>query len=82
MSRRKGWVEGSALAVFDVLAGAYRGKAVEDRNLLTHAILVDAEGYPAAPKSLCGRISGERLCDVPVEGAPTCPLCAERAARA
>ena len=81
MRRRKPWPEGTAIGVFSVLAGAYRGKDIEERTLLMHAILVDAEGYPAAAKSLCGRVLEERLCDLPERGAPTCPLCAERAAR-
>lgn len=64
-----------------VLAGAYKGKRLEDRALLTHAIGVDGYGRRAS-KSLCGRIAEDRLADDASETLPTCPLCAERLPRA
>ena len=55
-----------------VLAAAYRGKALEDRTLLTHWWKVDA------PKSLCGRVKEEKLADI--GDAVDCPACLERMA--
>lgn len=58
-----------------VLAGAYRGKDVEDRVLLRHALLPDEE------KTLCRRVLEERLCDVDEPEEPTCAVCLERLER-
>lgn len=66
-----------------VLAGAYKGKDIGDRALLTHAVGVDAAGRDA-PTSLCGRIESDRLADAyGTDQAlpPTCPLCADRLVR-
>jgi hypothetical protein len=66
-------VNGVIYEARDVLAGAYRGKDIAARALLTHWL---AEG---AEKSLCKRIADESLCDI---GGPevTCPECARRMA--
>ncbi len=68
--------------VREVLAGAYRGRAVEDRKLLTHYLV------PGDTRTLCRRVMEERLCDVDKAAADagaelaTCPVCLDRAAKA
>ena len=56
-----------------VLAGAYKGRDVEARSLLTHSVEVSGE-----PKALC-RVNSESLTD---DGRgdtlPTCPTCRNR----
>lgn len=55
-----------------VLAGAYKGKDIEERGLLTHT--VDTE----AGKSLC-RVKFDNLTDVgEADSEPTCPICRKR----
>lgn len=82
----KSWANGTAMAVRPVLAGAYlrhNGAA----HMVTHAVLVDADGSELGEKTVCGRVSLDRLGDVyGMTGvsdlaAPTCPGCAKRAAR-
>ena len=68
----------TAIGVRGVLAAAYRGKDLEDRALLTHAAELDARGDES--RALC-RVPVDSLCDDPVYAAPTCPVCAKRAAR-
>ena len=55
-----------------VLAARYRGRALEERALLTHALL------PERLRSLCGRIREEGLSDVDEGTVPSCPACLER----
>ena len=65
MSRRPYEVRG-------VLAGAYRGKSVSERELLLHALA------PGEEKTLCRKLLAERLCDVDEPGEPTCEACLAR----
>jgi hypothetical protein len=62
------------VATRGVLAGAYRGKDIEARALLHHAVDTRTE------TSLCKRIGPESICDEPLGGPElvTCPLCRER----
>ncbi len=74
-----------AYDVRDVLAGAYRGKDLGERTLLSHALYVDANGDETKPSTACGRVKSERLVDVHGmrAGSPiTCEECAVRVARA
>jgi hypothetical protein len=57
-----------------VLAGAYRGKDVSARALLTHASL---DGNTA----LCKTVRPGALCDMVEDGPLTCPVCQARLAR-
>lgn len=79
------WTDGTAMATRGVLAGAYRGKALEERPMVTHAVIVDAEGWELGEKTVCGRVALDRLVDRYGMGndlaAPTCPACAKRAAK-
>lgn len=74
----------STYSVRGVLAGAYRGRQ-EDRHAVTHAIKVDADGWTAARRTLCGRVAADSLVDSggaePAGTAPTCTACAARFAR-
>ena len=78
------WADGTAMAVRGVLAGCYRGRS-EERAAVTHAVLVDAEGYELGEKTVCGRVAVEKLADsYALENdlaAPTCPGCAKKAAK-
>lgn len=56
----------------DVLAGAYKGKDIEERPCHSHAS--EDQGETA----ICGRVAEGHLCDVVIEGPPTCPLCLRR----
>jgi hypothetical protein len=60
--------------VHGVLAGAYKGKSVSARELLTHA---SADGGITA---LCGKVKADALCDELGE-ALTCPHCEKRIAK-
>lgn len=60
-----------------VLGGAYRGKSVSKRELLTHAYEV-TEGKWGAEKSLCGKIKAESLSDEDEHAWPSCAACANR----
>ncbi len=65
--------------VHGVLAGAYaargRGQSkIEVGTLLTHA---SADGGDTA---LCGRVREGSLCDLELDTAPTCPVCARKLA--
>ncbi len=79
----KSWADGTALAVRGVLAGAYlrhNGAVV----MVTHAVVVDADGWEQGDTTICKRVKVERLADEgggPHLAAPTCPTCAKRAAR-
>lgn len=66
----------TALTVHAVLAGAYRGRKVSERALLTHA---SSDGGRTA---LCRRVQPDMLCDMVEDGPPTCPTCRARADRA
>lgn len=75
-----------AYQVRGVLGGAYKGKDLSERALLTHAVGVSADGRDTlAAKSLCNRILEERLVDShggePAGSIPTCPVCRERLAK-
>jgi hypothetical protein len=59
--------------VHGVLAGAYRGRNVSTRSLLTHASVDGAES------SLCKR--ARNLCDAEEAGEVDCPECLARIAR-
>jgi hypothetical protein len=64
-----------------VLAGAYRGKEVEDRPLLTHAVWLDESHEELGEKSVCRRIDIGRLVDpygMQGDEPVTCPICRER----
>jgi len=61
--------------VHEVLAGAYRGKDISKRALLTHA---SADG---GATSLCRKVKQDSLCDVELDTVPTCPYCAARVQR-
>lgn len=58
----KTWPENTAIATRGVLAGAYRGNQ-EMRQCITHAVVVDAEGWESEEKTLCGKILVDRLAD-------------------
>lgn len=70
---------GQRLVPAEVLAGAYRGKAVEERTLLTHAAVVDADGWPV--RALCRRVPVDSLVVDSVDPSDnvTCLVCVERA---
>lgn len=74
----------AAYHVSDVLAGAYRGKDVGERMLLTHAIGSNPHG-PTPAKTLCNRIKSDQLTDLggnyPAGSVPTCSICRERLAK-
>lgn len=55
-----------------VLAGAYKGRDVSARTLLTHA---STDGGVTA---LCKRVKVDSLCDAEEQGPATCPTCAAR----
>lgn len=65
----------TTITVHGVLAGAYRGKDIGERALLTHA---SADGGVTA---LCRRVKRDSLCDAIEPGEPTCPDCARRTSR-
>lgn len=69
------------MATRQVLAGAYLTGRVDTG--VTHAVLVDAEGWELGEKTVCGRVALDRLADALAGdlAAPTCPACAKRAAR-
>lgn len=56
-----------------VLAGAYRGKDISTRTLLTHA------SQDEGATSVCKR--AKNLCDLAKPVPVTCPLCLERIAK-
>lgn len=62
-----------------VLAGAYRGRDVSKRPLLTHTVSVDERGYMNGGP-LCNRVPADHICDDDrdTEARPTCPVCAKR----
>ena len=62
------------ITVHAVLAGAYKGKSLKSRALLSHAS--DNEGVTA----LCGKVKADSLCDVHEEEL-TCPACIKAVAR-
>lgn len=63
------------ITVHLVLAGAYKGRSVSHRALLSHASI---DGGRTA---LCRRVKEDALCDLVEAGEPTCPTCKTRAAR-
>jgi hypothetical protein len=67
---------GATFEIVEVLAGAYRGRDIGERTLLTHVIVDGAE------KSLCRKLDAGRLCDQAIDAPlPTCPVCAKRLPR-
>ena len=64
--------DGRAVDVVGVLAGAYRGRDISARTLLSHALVAGDE------VSLCRRVPLGNLCDQDLGGEPTCPACAKR----
>jgi len=79
------WGEGSAVATRAVLAGCYRGRS-EERAAVTHAVHVDGEGNELGEKTVCGRVSLDKLADCyalsfEVEK-PSCPGCLKKLAKA
>lgn len=75
---------GATYVTLGVIAGAYRGKDLDDRSLLTHLIEVKGDHW-VGEKSVCRRVPLDNIVD---EGSardakelaesPTCPLCRER----
>lgn len=65
----------TTVTVHGVLAGAYKGKDVAARTLLTHASI---DGGMTA---LCKRVKQDALCDLEESEPATCPTCAARAAK-
>lgn len=64
------------LRVHGVLAAAYPGgKRSNPKATLTHAAVGDDL------TAICGLVRPDMLCDVEVEGAPSCKVCAEHVAR-
>jgi hypothetical protein len=61
------------ITIHQVLAGAYRGRDLARRPMLTHA---SADGGDTA---LCGRVAN--LCDLAVAGPPTCKMCEKLASQ-
>lgn len=61
--------------IHGVLAGAYRGKALEERTLLTHA------SQDEAHTSVCKRVKIGMLCDQITNRPVTCSVCLERIAK-
>ena len=60
----------------NVLAGAYRGRDVGARALLTH--IVEVRGGQDV-RVLCRRVKLDSLCDIPeAVGAANCPECTRR----
>lgn len=62
--------------VHGVLAGAYKGKDISGRTLLTHA---STDGGVTA---MCRKVKADSLCDLEETGLPTCPVCQARIVRA
>lgn len=60
--------------VHGVLAGAYRGKGADLRNLLTHASLDDGS------TAICRKVKTDALADAE-ESEVTCPTCIARLAK-
>jgi hypothetical protein len=71
-------IDGGRYDVRGVLAGAYHGRSVSERALLTHVAVLDASGYPV--RTLCNRVPADNLADV-MGGAPSCAECAGRLGR-
>lgn len=65
----------TTFTVHYVLAGAYRGKDLEERALLAH---VSEDGGLTA---LCRKVKADHLCDEAVDDMPSCPECLRRAGR-
>jgi hypothetical protein len=59
------------LEVHGVLAGAYKGRDIEERTLLTHVSLT--ESWDTA---LCRNVKPGMLADLTEPGPPTCKRCA------
>jgi len=66
---------GERLGSSAVLAGAYRGKALEDRSLLVHAAVLDSDGLVV--RALCRRVPSDSLAGDDGD-AVTCPECIRR----
>jgi hypothetical protein len=79
-SKRRSMKDAVRFETRGVLGGAYRGKSVCDRALLTHAIAIDAKGCDLFV--LCRGPKLENIADSYAPGdrtlPATCPLCAER----
>jgi hypothetical protein len=79
--RRKAWPDGTAIATRDVLAGAYRGRDVSTRVLLSHAVYVDSNGTELA--TVCRAVKLDNLADCYASDGrqvwkPTCEACLAR----
>jgi hypothetical protein len=63
-----------------VLAGAYRGRDVAKRSLLTHTGVGSDPNFDEPDEVLCRRVPPEHCTagGVDVDAPPTCPLCLER----
>lgn len=70
---------GQTIEIRGVLAGAYRGKDVGDRSLLTHAVLVGANGRDV--RTLCKKVPIDHMCDQVEAGPVSCLVCFGRLAR-
>jgi hypothetical protein len=75
--RRIAYPPGTRYSVQHVLAGAYRGRDISERALLSHAVIQGED------KTLCRRLGTDRLpgYDEDDSDVPTCETCAERLAR-
>jgi len=60
--------------VHGVLAGAYRGKDIGERALLTHA------SQDECHTAICKTVKPDMLCDTEEDGPVTCPICLQRIA--
>jgi hypothetical protein len=64
--------------VYGVLAGAYRGKDIGKRTLLTHAVAINEAGRCVGEKTLCRSIDLDSMCTDPgtqYSEPPTCTKC-------
>jgi hypothetical protein len=71
--------DAASWVVLEVLAGAYKGKRLEQRALLSHVVGLDARGH--ATLVLCRGVQLESLCDERRPGLPSCARCKDRLAR-
>lgn len=61
-----------------VLAGAYKGKRLSERQLLTHTVRLDDGRFAAV---LCGTVDLDSMAECEeddIEAEPTCPRCAKK----
>lgn len=74
-------IAGKTYHAAEVLAGAYRGKALEERALLIH--LAEVDERESVVRALCRGVKAESLItdSGDIEREPTCPACIERVAK-